>query len=74
MIPWGVIVEGIFRLINLFITNKEQRDKMKKQMFEFIKTHDESVLSNIRLKAEYDELVARSKMNTDEGKKDEKSV
>lgn len=61
MIPWGFIIKIASGLLGIFVRNKVDKEKLKRQMYEFIKKHDESISENVGLRREYDEMVKRSK-------------
>lgn len=59
-IPWGLIIEAVFRIVNFFIKDKERRDALRRQMYEFIKEHDASAMGNVKLREDYERLLAEA--------------
>lgn len=55
--PWGLIINVIFKIIDLILSRSQKKNQMKKSMFEFAKKHDEKIMQNVSLKKEYDRIL-----------------
>lgn len=55
--PWGLIINVIFKIIDLILSRSQKKNQMKKSMFEFAKKHDEKIMQNVSLKKEYDKIL-----------------
>jgi hypothetical protein len=58
--PWNLIAEVGLKLINLMITEVARKEAMKRQMLQFIKKFDDSILENAKLRREYDAIIKRA--------------
>ena len=62
VIPWTLISKVALGVIGFFVRRQERQTKLKRQMLEFIKEHDKSVVENVKLRKEYDQLLRRAKI------------
>jgi hypothetical protein len=59
-IPWGLVAEVGLKIIAMLIREKERREKLQKQMLEFVKKFDSQIVSTGKLRHQYDELTKRA--------------
>jgi hypothetical protein len=55
--PWSLIINVIFKIIDLILSRSQKKNQMKKSMLEFAKKHDEKIMQNVSLKKEYDKIL-----------------
>lgn len=61
MIPWGIIGQIAMGLIGFFIRNQQKKEQLKRDMLQFLKKHDQSILENAKLRKEHQELLKQLK-------------
>lgn len=58
--PWATIITVIMKLIDLLLVSKARKDKMRREMFDFVAKWDASLLESLDLRAEYKDLLKRA--------------
>lgn len=71
-IPWSLIIDIFAKLLDLFLTNQETRNRLKMQMYEFARRFDiDAVDGNAKYREEYkklkEELAKKEKERQDGG-------
>jgi len=72
MIPWGAIASVGLKIIDLFFSSAAKKARLKKQMLEFIKRYDRSILDNVKLRKQFEEIMKDIKTSKEEKKRNEK--